>query len=100
MKYQIGDRVIVREDLLESMTYCMEDGVSNSATSEMCKLRGKAVEISGYAGDQYLVSSGVERVDMWNYRWTDEMFSGLECPPPPDISNDEFNSLWGELLCG
>lgn len=100
MKYQIGDRVIVREDLTASMYYRMEDGVSNSATAEMCKLRGEVVQIIDYSSDQYLVSSGVESVDMWNYRWTDEMFSGLECPPPPDISNDEFNSLWGELLCG
>lgn len=100
MKYQIGDRVIVREDLVEDMTYRMEDGVSNSVTHEMCQLRGKVVEISGYVRDQYLVSSGVERVDMWNYRWTDGMFSGLACSPPPDISDDEFNSLWGELLCG
>ncbi len=99
MKYQIGDKVIVREDLVEGMNYRMEDGVSNSATFDMCTLRGKVVEISGYARGQYLVSSG-EKVDMWNYRWTDGMFSGLACSPPPDISDDEFNSLWGELLCG
>lgn len=101
MKYQIGDRVIVREDLIEGMRYRMEDhSASNSATDDMCKLRGKVVQISDYLNGQYLVSSGMESVDMWNYRWTDEMFSELACSPPPDISDDEFNSLWGELLCG
>lgn len=100
MKYQIGDRVIVREDLTVGKRYRMEDGISNTATAEMCKLRGEVVQISDYSSDQYLVSSGMESLDMWNYRWTDEMFSGLECLPLPDISNDEFNSLWGELLCG
>ena len=82
------------------MLSLQDDEDANTATNEMFRLRGEVVQISDYSGDQYLVSSGMPSVDVWSYRWTDEMFSGLECPPPPDISNDEFNSLWGELLCG
>lgn len=69
-KYKVGDKVIVRKDLIQGKTYHMENrSYHDSATSSMCEFAGKIVTIS-YANNVY----GIEE-DGWN--WTDEMFEGF-----------------------
>lgn len=74
MKYKIGDKVRVRDDLRLGEVYKMDNGTDyDSVVFEMLKLKGKEVTISTYTdSNKYLVS---EDRDCWN--WTDEMFSGL-----------------------
>ena len=68
--YQVGDRVVVRDDLTRHKRYYMESGVGNSAIESMVALRGCVVTITDFDG-QYRVAE-----DPW--RWTDDMFEGLE----------------------
>ena len=80
MKYKVGDKVRVREDLEVGEWYGKEVFVS-----KMTLLKGKEVTIS------YIDSYGYYRVkeDSENLRWTDEMFSGKVSE---DFSPEEFNS--------
>lgn len=64
MKYKVGDKVWVREDLKE------EDYDECFATSEMVKLAGKVVTISKVRED--MKRYYVQETGTWN--WTDEMF--------------------------
>lgn len=77
MRYQVGDRVLVRADLEPSpRIYCMQDDPSsaNTVVSEMMQFAGTIVTID-YCGLQYQI----KEVGVWG--WTDEMFEGLadEC---------------------
>ena len=72
--YQVGDRVIVRNNLNQIERYYMSGSreVSDIATRDMVKLRGQIVTISE------ICSSGKYRVRELRYRfWTDEMFEWL-----------------------
>lgn len=72
--YQVGDRVIVRNDLNQIERYYMSGSreVSDIATRDMVALRGQVVMISE------ICSSGKYRVRELQLRvWTDEMFEGL-----------------------
>lgn len=69
-KYKVGDKVIVRKDLIQGKTYHMENRrYHDSATSSMCEFAGKIVTIS-YADNVY----GIEET---GWTWTDEMFEGF-----------------------
>jgi hypothetical protein len=64
MKFKVGDKVRVREDLeidKDYGFYCNE---------EMVKLKGKVVEIEDVDNISYSIKEDT-------YAWTDEMFSGL-----------------------
>lgn len=71
MKYKVGDKVVVRKDLVEHESYYMEDGLTrDSAVSEMMGHCGKVVTICE------ITESGKYQIgDGWN--WTDEMFECL-----------------------
>lgn len=65
-KYNIGDKVIVREDLISGERYG-----NDVFTSTMVSFKGKVVTISKVIGFKYEIE---EDDKTWN--WTDEMFSG------------------------
>lgn len=68
-KYQVGDKVLVRDDLEVGENYSMENGKSfNSFVIDMNKLSGKVVTIES-TDYQY-------RIEELNFGWTDEMFAG------------------------
>lgn len=73
-KYKVGDKVIVREDLIKGDQYYMENtGKRDVVVEAMLKFRGKTVTINRTTtlGEYKISEDGAE----WN--WTDEMFSGL-----------------------
>ena len=73
MKYKVGDRVKVREDLTEGRHYgkSSDDALCNS---EMADTAGKTLTIAKV--DERQAIYRVKECDWWT--WTDEMFSGLE----------------------
>ena len=79
MKYKVGDKVRVREDLSIDKTY---DGCY--VTPSMTVFLGKTVTI-------HKVREGINRYEIeedygtWN--WTDEMFESLESENPADETN-------------
>lgn len=77
MKYKVGDKVVVREDLRRNREYSMESDIdnSNTATDEMVKLRGKVVTITDVSENgQYVINNQEGR---FSFLWTDEMFKGV-----------------------
>ena len=66
MKYKVGDKVRVREDLEVYKLYGRE-----AFTSEMVPLKGKIVTISKVVGYRCEIEE-----DLFKYWWADEMFSG------------------------
>lgn len=74
-KYKPGDRVIVRDDIVadDGVSYYMQDDPlqHNSFVFGMDKFRGKVVTIDGISNGQYTIEE-------MGFRWTDEMFAGLE----------------------
>ena len=79
MKYEVGDKVRVREDLAADNWYGNEIVVSG-----MTCFKRKIVTISKVRYDKYEIE---EDNKIWN--WTDEMFSGKISE---DFSSEEFNS--------
>jgi len=94
MKYKVGDKVKVREDLVVGHSYG-----TDSFMSEMCDMRGKVVTIEHisdsthnptWEADEYQIE---EQADWW---WTDEMFEGLyigTALPAPKISKSLLRQL-------
>ena len=74
-KYQPGDRVVVRDDIVadDGVSYYMQDDPSqhNSFVFGMDAFRGKVVTINGMLNGQY-------KIEEMGFRWTDEMFAGFE----------------------
>lgn len=66
IKYKIGDKVIVREDLEEGKLYGYY-----SVNEDMFPLRGKIVTIYDIGYNFYILKE-----DIHKWCWTDEMFSG------------------------
>lgn len=72
LKYRPGDRVVVRSDIVEGAFYYMDDNIeSNTVIDEMLPFRGKVVTIRQCNAGQYIIEGS-------SWRWTDEMFEGLE----------------------
>jgi hypothetical protein len=67
MKYKIGDKVRVREDLEAGKDYGFY------CNKEMAELKGKVVEIEDVDRGSYYIKDNL-------HCWTDEMFSGLVEP--------------------
>ena len=72
MKYKVGDRVKVREDLTEGRHYgkSSDDALCNGT---MANAAGKTVTIAEV--DEKQATYRVEECNWWT--WTDEMFSGF-----------------------
>lgn len=68
MKYKVGDKVVIREDLEVGKYY------GYYLTKEMAELKGKVVEIEGVGSISYSIKEDV-------YLWTEKMFSGLAEEP-------------------
>ena len=84
LKYNIGDKVIVRPDLNVDDTYSMFDSPNvNVATAPMVALAGKTVTIFEISFGQYMVE------EYENVYWTDEMFVGL-ADTKVDLSKDNL----------
>ena len=82
-RYKIGDKVIVREDLISGERYGKD-----VFTSTMVSFKGKVVTISKVIGFKYEIE---EDDKTWN--WTDEMFSGKvseDFIPKEPISQSTF----------
>ena len=76
MKYNVGDKVKIREDLKYDTKYYMDDGTHwNTFVPEMKSFLGAVVTIKEIS---YGNSYRLEETDRWN--WTDEMFEGLAKP--------------------
>ena len=76
--YQVGDKVIVRDDL-SCIDYAMYDTGNPRmmiVVDEMCSFRGREVTITEitntYEGDFYHIAE-----DNGDFYWSDDMFSGL-----------------------
>lgn len=95
MKYQIGDRVIVRDDLeIGFIMYYMENydestspyGWRLNVVEGMCEYFGEEVEIVGIGGEDdvlpgaYIIEHPVYGRDD-AHGWTDEMFEGYAEEP-------------------
>ena len=79
IKYKIGDKVIVREDLEEGKLYGYY-----SVNEDMFPLRGKIVTICDIGYNFYILKE-----DIHKWCWTNEMFSGKVSE---DFSFEEFDS--------
>jgi len=92
MKYKVGDKVRVRQDLVVDFNYGREDFVG-----EMKSFIGKIVTISKVIDEEYMI---VE--DDGDYAWTEEMFEGFanEAPSITKRINDKHNILNGLLNSG
>lgn len=84
MKYKVGDKVKVRSDLEENKGY------GGWYTSEgMVKMRGEIVTIIGVKSSSYELEEN-------NFKWTDEMFEGLE---DDELTAEEAIRIFGEICC-
>lgn len=78
--YQVGDRVVVRDDLKIGRRYSMynKTACDNTVIISMIPFRGKTVTISEIAfGEQYRIQ------ELAGVCWTDEMFEGRADEPIP-----------------
>ena len=70
MRYKVGDKVKIRDDLNDTEEYWMEDGTSsNHANDDMVRLKSKIRTIVDIDGGQYKLAGN-------DWHWTDEMFEG------------------------
>lgn len=94
MRYQVGDRVVVRHDLEENKRYYMNDGNScDVATSEMVELAGQTVTISAACGKY--------NIKECRWYWTDDMFEGLESEQTPlEMDGEAWSSFFSSYQTG
>lgn len=97
MKYKIGDKVRVRDDLRLEEVYKMDNGTDyDSVVFEMLKLKGKEATILTYTdSNKYLIS---EDGGCWN--WTDEMFSGLAVSRPKIVITTDGKTTTAKMYKG
>ena len=81
MKFKVGDKVRVRNDLVEDKDYYMANrSESNTVVDIMLSLRGKVVTIKSVS-PQY-------RIEECGFYWTDEMFEPFETCVEPNSKDD------------
>ena len=66
MKYKVGDKVKIREDLVVDQWYG-----DDIFTPEMSSFKGQVVTITKIRENKYVIEEDSKR-----YYWTDDMFSG------------------------
>lgn len=75
MRYKIGEKVRIKNDLERNKMYYMYGGGEwNTCNNAMMSFRGSIATISGYNSGQY-------RLHECGYFWTDEMFENLPVNP-------------------
>lgn len=85
MKYQVGNKVKVRNDLTCHMEYGCR-----IVTKEMCDMKGKTVTIKEALDYYYLIEE-----DKGYWMWTDEMFE----PVDRELTAEEAIKIYAEI-CG
>ena len=97
MKYKIGDKVRVRNDLEEGKWYSMNNHTfSDFVNSKMITFKGKEVTI---LADNCF---GMYRIkeDNGEYHWTDEMFSGLAASLPKVVITTDGETTTAKMYEG
>ena len=92
MKYKVGDKVRVREDLVSGENY----GVA-IAVNRMTDMGGSVVTIESFltiGRDDEALGYYIEE-DPSSYLWTDEMFEPVE----EDLTAEEATKILGEICC-
>lgn len=85
MKYKVGDKVRVRRDLNDGMTYN-----EFAVTTPMADKAGDIVTISAVSRWYYHIAE-------YGCCWTDEMFEGLA---EDELTAEEAIKILGEICCG
>jgi dipeptidase len=87
MKYKVGDRIKVREDLIVGKEYG-----NNDFAKEMVPWRGQIATIAHCTEDGYMLEG-----DDWY--WTDEMIEGLVSEASNDTVNHPAHYTQGKIEC-
>ena len=97
MKYKIGDKVKVRDDLEEGKRYLMNDrSFSDAVNSEMITFKGKEVTIlANNCFGTYLIKE-----DNGEWHWTDEMFSDLATDRPKVVITTDGKTTTAKMYEG
>ena len=97
MKYKVGDKVRVRDDLELGKWYSMNNHIfSDFVNSKMITFKGKEVTISaGTNSDKYRI---FEDGGCWH--WTDEMFSGLATSLPKVVITTDGKTTTAKMYEG
>ena len=97
MKYKIGDKVRVKDNLKVGKIYFMSNTTEfDSVEQEMLKFKGKEVTISSYTptGKYHIKEDGEE------WCWTDEMFSGLVTSFPKVVITTDGKTTTAKMYEG
>lgn len=97
MKYKIGDKVRVRDDLEIGKWYSMNNrNFSDCVNSKMTAFKGKEVTIlADNCFGMYLIKE-----DNGEWHWTDEMFSGLATSLPKVVINTDGKTTTAKMYEG
>ena len=97
MKYKIGDKVRVRNDIEVHREYKMEDSKELAwITPEMLKFKGEILTITEI--NQYGKYRVKEDNELWC--WTDEMFSGLVASLPKVVITTDGKTTTAKMYEG
>lgn len=97
MKYKVGDKVRVRDDLICYEWYKMHDSEKyDSVNTEMQEFKGKEVTIlADNSFGKYLIKE-----DNGEWYWTDEMFSGLVASLPKVVITTDGKTTTAKMYEG
>ena len=97
MKYKIGDKVRVRDDLEIGKWYSMNNRTfSDCVNSKMTTFKGKEVTIlADNCFGMYLIKE-----DNGEWHWTDEMFSGLATSLPKVVITTDGKTTTAKMYEG
>ena len=97
MKYKVGDKVRVRDDIEVYREYKMEDSKELAwITPEMLKFKGEILTITEI--NQYGKYSVKEDNELWS--WTDEMFSGMATSLPKVVITTDGKTTTAKMYEG
>lgn len=97
MKYKVGDKVRVRDDLICYEWYKMHDSETyDSVNTEMQEFKGKEVTIlADNSFGKYLIKE-----DNGEWYWTDEMFLGLVASLPKVVITTDGKTTTAKMYEG